>query len=436
MDTLIELLNEHGYIILFLSLMLELIALPIPTEILMSYVGYLVYQGEMNWWLSMISGMLGCISGMTLSYWIGAKLGSPFFQKYGHRVHLGPERLNKLSNAFNSYGKRLLLVACFIPGVRHLTGYTAGITNVSYRSFAFFSYIGAVIWVGTFITLGKLLGPQYKIIETAATNYFALLILVVVFLVVLYYIFKGNKERIKLGSLNLIKSLYTDFRSRVKLKLLIAGAAIVFISFSYLLISLVEDFVNHEFENFNQTFMVIFRSIFDQNWRPLMRASLTLSTTPLIAIVGCLIVIWIILKGKNRGLEIKMLLIMVAGSLAFIDFLPVIIEFFAGKSGLNFSLYKYTDPSKEVIMATIVYGFLIFLVVRHSEKYRLKLLTSLIGLCMLIFIGFGHLFFRFKLPSDIISSYVLAGVWLSFIIMLLEIWRLIILLNLGTKRYS
>ncbi|WKB37214.1 VTT domain-containing protein [Terrilactibacillus sp. S3-3] len=77
-----------------------------------------------------------------------------------------------MSRSFNLYGKRLLLFSLFIPGVRHITGYSAGITKVPFRSYTFFfSYIGAVIWVGTFVTLGKILGPKYKLIETAAKEY-------------------------------------------------------------------------------------------------------------------------------------------------------------------------------------------------------------------------------------------------------------------------
>lgn len=204
-----EMVNNYGYVILFLSLMLELIALPIPTEILMSYVGYLVYQEEMNGFMSILVGALGSISGMTIAYFIGLKLGFPFFNKYGRFVHLSPERLNKTSETFNRYWKRLLLFACFIPGVRHLTGYSAGLTKVPYRSFAFYSYIGAVIWVGTFVTLGKVLGPQYKLIETSAWKYLIIFILTIVAMAILYRVAKGFRHKIKLFLLTTVKSLYS-----------------------------------------------------------------------------------------------------------------------------------------------------------------------------------------------------------------------------------
>ncbi|WKB36264.1 hypothetical protein QS257_03435 [Terrilactibacillus sp. S3-3] len=69
----------YGYVILFLSLMLEMLAFPLPNELLMSYVGYLVFKGEMNWLAAMTAGIAGCISGITITYWIGRKLGAFFF---------------------------------------------------------------------------------------------------------------------------------------------------------------------------------------------------------------------------------------------------------------------------------------------------------------------------------------------------------------------
>ena len=79
METIVHLLDQYGYVILFLSLMLELIALPIPTEPLMSYVGYLIYQHQLNLFISIFAAALGSYCGMTIAYWIGYKLGHPFF---------------------------------------------------------------------------------------------------------------------------------------------------------------------------------------------------------------------------------------------------------------------------------------------------------------------------------------------------------------------
>ena len=93
MGNLTTYIDQFGYIVLFFALLLELLALPFPGEVLMGYSGFLVYQGHLNWMLSIIIAGAGASIGMTLSYWIGYRLGTPFFEKHGHRFHMGPKQI-------------------------------------------------------------------------------------------------------------------------------------------------------------------------------------------------------------------------------------------------------------------------------------------------------------------------------------------------------
>ena len=74
-------MDQFGYIVLFAALLLELIALPLPGEVLMSYTGFLIFKGNLNWLASILIAGTGASIGMTISYWIGFKLGKPFFRK-------------------------------------------------------------------------------------------------------------------------------------------------------------------------------------------------------------------------------------------------------------------------------------------------------------------------------------------------------------------
>jgi membrane protein DedA with SNARE-associated domain len=154
--------NAYGYWILFFSLLLEMLGLPLPGETIMTYTGLIVYDGSLSWPLSVAIGGAGATVGMTLAYWIGYRFGNPFFEKYGSRLHFGPEKLNGASRWFGRYGNKLLLIAYFIPGIRHLTGYFAGTTRLPFRQFAAYAYTGAALWVILFITLGTGLGPKWE----------------------------------------------------------------------------------------------------------------------------------------------------------------------------------------------------------------------------------------------------------------------------------
>ena len=96
MHSVIGLINNYGYIILFSALVLELIAFPLPGELIMTYCGFLVYQSKMNWILSIFIATAGVIVGITISYFVGAKLGAKFFKKYGSHVHLGHVQMENI----------------------------------------------------------------------------------------------------------------------------------------------------------------------------------------------------------------------------------------------------------------------------------------------------------------------------------------------------
>jgi membrane protein DedA with SNARE-associated domain len=156
-------MNLYGYAVLFFGLMFETLALPLPGEAIMTYAGLLVFQGKMNWILSILMAGVGSSIGMTLAYVIGYKLGSPFFEKYGARFHFGPDKFKKTSQWFERYGNKVLIIAYFIPGIRHITGYFSGVTRMPFRTYMIYAYSGAFLWAGTFITLGKVLGPKWEV---------------------------------------------------------------------------------------------------------------------------------------------------------------------------------------------------------------------------------------------------------------------------------
>ena len=99
----------------FIALFLEMLALPLPGEMLMSYTGLFVFEGKLNWLFSIVSASAGEQPGITLSYGIGYRLGKPFLMKYGARYHFGEEKLAIMSVWFDKYGDKLLFIAFFIP---------------------------------------------------------------------------------------------------------------------------------------------------------------------------------------------------------------------------------------------------------------------------------------------------------------------------------
>jgi membrane protein DedA with SNARE-associated domain len=191
-----ELFNQYGYIVLYIALTIELIALPTPGETLMTYCGFLVFMGKLNWGISIAVAASGVITGITISYIIGLKLGYPIFARYGYLINMRPEKLEKASSWFKRYGNGILVVAFFIPGIRHITGSFSGITKIPYRKFALNSYLGALIWTTTFISLGRFLGSNWKKISGSFSKHLIIGIAVALVVLIGIYLLKIFRTRI------------------------------------------------------------------------------------------------------------------------------------------------------------------------------------------------------------------------------------------------
>ncbi|RAV18729.1 DedA family protein [Paenibacillus contaminans] len=193
------LLGKYGYIGIFLALALGVIGLPIPDEVLLTFIGNRIAQGKFDLLLALGSAFAGAISGISISYFIGLKLGYPALIKYGRKFHITADRIEKTQRKFDRYGNALLVFSYFIPGLRHLIAITAGISNMNYRKFALFSYLGALAWCAFFIMVGRSFGEKWHKIKAYILLFHAyfpqlLLILLIVFLICVLYFSKFRRK--------------------------------------------------------------------------------------------------------------------------------------------------------------------------------------------------------------------------------------------------
>ncbi|MEC1697569.1 DedA family protein [Schinkia azotoformans] len=199
---LIYLLEHYGYFGIMFLLILGIVGIPIPDEFLLTYIGYNVYLEKLSYVLSLGSVFIGAIIGISISYVLGIKLGSPFLHKFGPRLHFTEKRIETTHRLFEKFGPYLLFIGYFIPGVRHITAYLAGINTMSFKKFALFAYTGAVFWGFTFITLGRTLGKNWHRVEFMIDQYrvyFIPFILIAIISVIFIYWKKGTKNDFNRG---------------------------------------------------------------------------------------------------------------------------------------------------------------------------------------------------------------------------------------------
>lgn len=151
-------LLQYGSFALFILLVVGIIILPVPEETLMVIAGILMRKGSLHIPSTMLAAYAGSVCGITISYILGRTAGHYLVFKYGTWIGLTHKRLDRIHVWFEKFGKWTLVIGYFIPGLRHFTGFTSGMTELEYKKFALFAYSGAFLWVSTFLSFGYYFG--------------------------------------------------------------------------------------------------------------------------------------------------------------------------------------------------------------------------------------------------------------------------------------
>jgi len=191
MQGALHFLSEYGYIALYLLLAAGIVGIPVPDETLMLAVGGLSVHGHFSYSMVLLVSFLGSMTGMLISYTVGRKVGSGLLQRYGKWVHLPPERLAKAERWFHKYGGLSIIFGYFIPGIRHVTCYFAGVTRVPFIRYLCYAGSGAIIWCFVFVTLGRFVGSNWPVIHRFVRHHLvhsisilAILVLVIALIIV------------------------------------------------------------------------------------------------------------------------------------------------------------------------------------------------------------------------------------------------------------
>lgn len=164
--------KSSGYAGVFALMVMESATLPVPSEVVLPLAGYLVYEGSMNFWLVVIVASIGSMIGTLIDYSIGFYLGRPAILKYGRYVRLNENHLKTSENWFNRYGNITVFLARFVPLIRTLVAFPAGIAEMKIWKFVAYSAVGIFAWDSILVYLGFLAGQNSAQIISALTSAF------------------------------------------------------------------------------------------------------------------------------------------------------------------------------------------------------------------------------------------------------------------------
>ncbi|CAG7646201.1 hypothetical protein PAECIP111802_03686 [Paenibacillus allorhizosphaerae] len=171
---------------ILLGLMLEVI----PSEIVLSFGGYLVSQGRISLVGAIVFGTIGCLLQQVILYWIGRYGGRPFLDKFGKYLHLKKKHLDIAEGWFNKYGAGMVFTARFVPVLRQAISIPAGMARMPMLKFLFYTLLGTIPWAVLFVYFGRALGDNWEQIDEVTRPYVKPFIFAAIVCAALYILWK------------------------------------------------------------------------------------------------------------------------------------------------------------------------------------------------------------------------------------------------------
>lgn len=159
---IIHVINLGGYWGVVLLMAIESANIPLPSEIIMPFAGFLVAEGQLNLWWVGTAGAFGCLVGSIFSYWLGAWGGRPLVEKYGKYILISHHDLNLADKWFQKHGEITVFVGRLLPVVRTFISFPAGIARMNFFRFSLYSFLGSWPWCVFLAWLGVKLGENWE----------------------------------------------------------------------------------------------------------------------------------------------------------------------------------------------------------------------------------------------------------------------------------
>jgi membrane protein DedA with SNARE-associated domain len=152
----------HGYWTVGLALLLENAGVPVPGETILLFASFLAYQEEsMHLPWIIVVGTIAATLGDNTGYWIGRRGGRPLLERYQHMFRVRQKHIAKGERLFAKHGPLTVFFARFVFGMRIIAGPLAGVLHMEWKRFAFYNFLGAVVWVTAISCIGYFFGQQW-----------------------------------------------------------------------------------------------------------------------------------------------------------------------------------------------------------------------------------------------------------------------------------
>jgi membrane protein DedA with SNARE-associated domain len=157
----IAVISHLQYVGIALLMGIESACIPLPSEIIMPFSGYLVFKGTLDIWLVGVAGAVGCVLGSWVAYAVGAWGGRPLVERYGKYVLISHHDLDLADRWFNRHGEITIFVGRLLPVVRTFIAFPAGVSRMPLWRFTIYTFLGSLIWCWGLAFIGLRLGEHW-----------------------------------------------------------------------------------------------------------------------------------------------------------------------------------------------------------------------------------------------------------------------------------
>jgi membrane protein DedA with SNARE-associated domain len=192
---IIATISYGGYGGVVLLMAIESACIPLPSEIIMPFSGYLVSTGRFNLMAVAVAGALGCNVGSLVAYTVGAWGGRPLVEKYGRVVLISHHDLSIADRFFQRYGDWAVFLARLLPVVRTFIALPAGVARMKVARFHVYTFAGSLPWCWALAYAGMKLGPRYTLLR-GYFHRFDLVLAVLLVLGAVWFVHSRWKNRI------------------------------------------------------------------------------------------------------------------------------------------------------------------------------------------------------------------------------------------------
>ena len=192
----LEFIASWGYFAVAVLMAMENACIPIPSELILGFAGYLVFAGQMSFGGALVAGMIGGMAGSVFAYVVGHRGGRSFVDRYGHYFFVKKSHVDIAQRWFDRYGLKAVFFSRMLPVVRTFISLPAGFAHVDMRKFLVLTFAGSLPWTALILFAGMMLGESWKILTEIGHE--ASMVFIAVCVIgggVLYWRYRKKKKR-------------------------------------------------------------------------------------------------------------------------------------------------------------------------------------------------------------------------------------------------